>query len=331
MKPKTRRTRSEALLKILKTTAADDLNLAKNAMRKEKIESPKIREALRYYTSRWEIFVHPAFFSLSCQAVSDKQNITVKGGAAVAMFAAAFDLHDDVVDESRVKHGRLTVFGQFGHDAALLLGNAFFVEGFKLLGETAVELPKAKACDVFETVGRLMFELGSAHALELEMKGRIDVDPDDYLRVLKMKAASIEADTRLGALMGLGTNQQIEALAKYGRIMGTLATLREEFIDLYDAQELRQRIEKECPPLPLLYALRRDGSGEIRRTLQKKKLTDKDAGRLLDTVYGTEELRGLKGLMNGLVGEAVALTSAVRKRETRSLLIELAGASLDDL
>ena len=60
----------------------------------------------------------------------------------------------------------------------------------------------------------------------------MDVVPEEYMRILEMKAASIEADMRIGAIAAGGRNADIEALTKYGRIVGILGTLREEFVDL---------------------------------------------------------------------------------------------------
>ncbi len=51
---------------------------------------------------------------------------------------------------------------------------------------------------------------------------------------MRMKAASVEADMRIDAIVGGGNEKEIEALTKYGRILGMLATLREEFIDVFD-------------------------------------------------------------------------------------------------
>ena len=56
------------------------------------------------------------------------------------------------------------------------------------------------------------------------LKGRFDVAPEECLRVLSMKAASFEADMSLGAIIGGGTIKEIAVLARYGRILGILAT-----------------------------------------------------------------------------------------------------------
>jgi len=322
---------SEMVLEILKERSKKALGFARRAILGEKIESEKIREALEYYTSSWEIFTHPGFFSIACEAVGSNPDKAVKVQAAIAMLTAALDIHDDIIDKSDVKHGRPTVFGKFGQDIALLLGNAFFVSGVTLLGKSMAELPTEKAREIFETIKKSMFEVGNAHALELDSKGKMDVIPEKYMQILEMKAVSVETSMRLGAIMGGGTESEIEVLTKYGRILGILATLREEFIDVFEIQELHQRLQNECLPIPILYALQGENSGRIQELLLKKRVIGKDVDKLLDIVFETKEVKKLKRKMESLITYARNMTLQIKNRQIRYLLTQLVTTALEDL
>ena len=322
---------SEMLLEMLKKKSKKGLEFARRTILAEKIECEEIREALEYYTSNWKNFTHPGLFSIACGAVGGNPDKAVEVQAAMSMLAAAFDIHDDVIDESKVKHGKPTVFGKFGKDIALLLGNAFLVKGFTLLGESIRELPQNKMKEVFETLKKSLFELGNAHALELNLKRRTDVVPEEHMQILEMKAASVEADMRIGAIIGGGTKSEVEALTSYGRILGTLATLREEFIDVFEIQELRQRVQNECLPIPILYALRNEDSRRIQKILLRKRMTNKDVNKLLDIVFETREVKKLKRKMKILIRNALRLVSRIKNQAIRTLLRKLVTAALEDL
>jgi geranylgeranyl pyrophosphate synthase len=175
------------------------LELAKQILQKEKIEDLTLCDALKHYITNWSDFTHPGLFSLACEAVGGNPDDVVSAQAAIAMMAAAFDIHDDIIDKSKVKHKIPTVYGKFGTETALLLGNAFLMEGFKLLVDSAKLLPKEKEKEALETVKKLIFEVGNAHAIEVGLKKRKSIVPDDYLKVIEMKAAGIELDMHLGA------------------------------------------------------------------------------------------------------------------------------------
>ena len=70
-----------------------------------------------------------------------------------------------------------------------------------------------------------------------------------------MKAASVEADMYLGALFGGGKKEEIEVLAKIGRILGILATLRDDLVDVFDIEELNMRLAVKDLPLPLIFLI----------------------------------------------------------------------------
>ncbi|MDH5754183.1 MAG: polyprenyl synthetase family protein [Candidatus Bathyarchaeota archaeon] len=331
MSPRKHKKTSEMLLETLKERSKKGLEFARRTILAENIECEEIHEALEYYTSNWKNFTHPGLFSIACEAVGGNPDEAVRVQAAIAMITAALDVHDDIIDKSDMKYGRPTVFGKFGQNMALLLGNAFFVSGFTLLSKSTTRLHKEKMREILETLKRSLFEIGSAHALELNLRGKMDTAPEDYMQILKMKAASVEANMRIGAIVGGGTNNEIEVLTKYGRILGILATLREDFIDVFEIQELRQRIQNECLPIPILYALQNEKSRRIQKILLKKRMTDEDADKLLDIVFETKEVKKLKRKMKILIRNALRLISKIENQHIKLSLSRFVTAALEDL
>jgi geranylgeranyl pyrophosphate synthase len=324
--------KSEMLVEELKRRSSKALELARKTILAEKTESMEVREALEYYTSKWNDFTHPGFFSIACEAVGADPDSALPVQAAMAMIAAAFDIHDDIIDRSRTKHRVPTVFGKFGTNMALLLGDAFLIEGFALLDESVAGLPRDKRKEALETFKAALFELGNAHALELNAKQTSEALPDTFMRILDMKAASVEADMRIGALVGRGTRSEIATLTKFGRILGKLATLREEFIDVFEIEELKHRIHSECLPVPILYAMQDKGSrGKIQKVLTKKKITGNDLDKLLDIVLEAKSVIELKRRMQSLVAESFSLLSEIKNQNSRKLLQNLAEYALEDL
>jgi len=314
----------------LRQRSKKGLEFAKQTLQAEKIEHPKLHEALEHYIAHWDDFTHPGLFSIACEAVGGDPDDFVATQAAIAMMAAAFDIHDDIIDKSKVKHKIPTVYGKFGGEIALLLGNAFLIEGFTLFGKTLDELHQEKA-NVFEIVKQSLYEFGNAHALELRVKKREGVSPEEYLNIVKMKAASIEGDMRIGAIIGGGTRKEVEALARYGRILGTLAMLREEFVDVFDIEELNQRTSSEYLPIPILYAMQDTESRKKIEKLLAKKITNRDVDALVEIVFETKKVKEFKKFMESLVSEAINITLNVRNNSLREQFICFASSTLEDL
>jgi len=320
------------LVKELQERSRKCHEFVKSSFLAEKIECKELQEALKHYFSYWNDFTHPGLFSVAYEAAGGEPDEALQPQAAIAMMAAGFDIHDDMIDKSAEKHDHQTVFGKFGPDLALLLGNAFAIKGLTLLGQSILNLPRGKATEILDIIKICLFEVGNAHAIELGMKSDAETSTERYLQVIHMKAASIEADMQIGAILGKGTTKEIRALKECGRTLGLLTQLREEFIDIFEVEELRHRLRNEYPPIPLLYLMQDAKSKEtIVKTLTKKKMGNGDLDKLVDIVFKAESVRELRKRMKELVDRSVQSTLKVRKSESQHMLQELAASMLEDL
>jgi geranylgeranyl diphosphate synthase type I len=277
---------TEQVQELLEERGRKALEMARKTVLEEKIESKEVQEALKYFmTEYWHDVARPALLSLACEAVGGDPNLTTPIAVPMILISGAIDIHDDIIDQSEVKDSRPTVFGKFGKDIALLVGDALLFKGFTLLHE-AVEkgIPAEKVAVISDIIKRTFFELGDAEALELQFRGRVDVTPEDYLCVVRKKAADVEACTRISAIVGGGSKEEIEALGEYGRLLGMLLILRDDMVDMFDPEETIHRIEKEHLSLVFLYALQNPEMKSSVSDLINKTVTEKDVEKLLAIV-----------------------------------------------
>jgi geranylgeranyl diphosphate synthase type I len=321
---------AKKILEILKHKGSKSITIAREALSKEKIQSKEAREALQYYAENFLEPTPPAFLALACEAVGGNAEKTTMMGAAMTLFVGTIDIHDDIIDQSKRKGDRPTVFGEFGKEIALLTGDALFLKGFTLFQKTVEILQPEKMAQVAEVIQTEFFEMGDAHALEVYLKGKLDVTPEEYMQLVKMKAASTEAYIKIGAILGGGTEKEIEALARYGRIWGMLSKLRNDFADLFEPYELKSRMQNEILPLPLLYAFENSAiKKKIIQILSKKKVSKSDLETILNTVFESEEVEKLKENMKSLVEEAKFQISRLKKSNAKTILEQFAQLMLE--
>ncbi len=313
------------LQKIFKKRGSKALEMARNEILQEKIESKEAREALIYFmTEYWNDLARPTLLSLACEAIGGNPELTTPIAVPMTLISGAIDIHDDIIDESKTKDSRPTVFGKFGKDIALLVGDALLFKGLALLNKAAQKgIPQEQMRKIIDTVKNMFFELGDAEALELQLRRRRDVSPEEYIHVVKKKAADVEAHTRISGILGSGSEKEIEVLSEYGRLLGMLIILRDDWIDLIDFNESVHRIERECLPLPLLYALKNpEIKYEIDNILMKKKIAKRDAKAVLRIIYNTEGFRQYENLTKKLAKDAFAKLSLIKfDRQNLELLV----------
>jgi geranylgeranyl pyrophosphate synthase len=322
----------EKILKILKQRASKPVQTAKKAILKENVQSKEAREALRYYTENFLESTAPAFVSLACEAVGGNPEKTTLIGAVTVLYVGAVDIHDDIIDQSKRKNGRSTVFGRFGKDIALLTGNALLLEGFALFNKATQTLESSNEKCIVDTMKTAFFEMGDAHALEVSLKGKLIVTPEEYLQMVKKKVAPWEAFTKIGAILGNGTKSEIDALATYGRTWGMLSTIRNDFVDLFDIDELQNRMVNEILPLPILYAFESPRiKKKITAMLSEDRITHEDAEMILNLVLRSKQVGNLRTFMRELIGEATSHLNVLKKSEAKSVLELFISLMLEDL
>lgn len=222
------------------------------------ITSPMANRILRRFARRWRDYTRAALMVMSCRAVGGDPELVRSAAKGLVLAGGAFDLHDDIIDRSfvRKKIRKKSIQGLYGLEATLLAGDALLIGGLMNLVEMPGVADKTKMRAVDE-IRKGLFDLGSAEMDEMPLVRNLGTTPRRYLRILWMKSADVEAYTKVGAIIGNGTEEEIEALAKYGRCLGMICILRDDLEDTFnDFHELRSRILNESLPLPIVYSLK---------------------------------------------------------------------------
>lgn len=123
-------------LRFFELRGKHSLEMARQAVLKETsvIESTKVREALRYFVmDYWQDLVRPTLLSVCCETVGGDPELTIPFAVSLSVLSGGIDIHDDIIDESKKKHGYVTVYGRYGKEIALLVADALFFKGFALL------------------------------------------------------------------------------------------------------------------------------------------------------------------------------------------------------
>jgi len=294
----------------------------------EKITCEEVSEALTYFIKKyWQDTQRPTLLSICCEAVGGDPYMTVPIAIPLMLISGAIDIHDDIIDESRSKRSRPTVFGKFGKEIALLTSDALLFKGFLALNEALqTEAYKGKEEAIKDIILSGFFELGNAEALELKLRKRIDVNPHTYLQIVEKKAADVEVHSKIGGIMGNGSKEQIKTLSNYGRMLGTLIILIDDFFDMLDYKELAHRIRKEHLPLPLLYALQNSKfKSKIKSVIKnQKRITHRDAAKILEITEEAGSMETAKHLIVDLSYKTDGQLKTLEHKENLKIFKQIA-------
>ncbi len=315
---------------ILKKRGKKTLKLAQNEVLEDKMTFEPLRHALVYFLNEvWFDFLHPSLLSFASEAVGGKPGETDQVGAAIVLLAGGADIHDDIIDQSTTKNGQLTVFGKFGKDIAILAGDVLLFKGLCLLHEAIRQFPDLKRKRILESIKQAFLGISCAEAKEASYRGKIDLPGKEYFEIIKTKVAVAQATTKIGAILGNGTSEEVEVLSEYGRIFGILSTIRDEYIDVFETEELKNRVEKECLPLPILLTFQDPEKKEAILELIKQPSTEGTTEKILDIVMDSLETHKLTEEAKNLVEKELLQIAKTRRCQTELRL--LLKASIEDI
>jgi len=313
----------EEVQKLLEERGRKPLEMVRKAILEEEIESKEVKEALRYFiTEYWHDLARPTLMSICCEAVGGDPNATIPFAVPLSLISGALDIQDDIIDQSKTKHGRPTVYGKYGKEIALLTADALLFKGFTLLNQACLEIPKEKASKIIKTIKDMFYELGDAEALELNLRGRTDITPEEYLHIIRKKAADVEAHTKIAAILGNAQKEAEEILSHYGRILGMIIILRDEIIDTLDLKELSHRLKREHLPLPLIYYTNKAKSQIFNEVMKSKILLKNNLQEIINDMEQQKVLKRIEEFMEELINKALLRITFTHKKNHLEIVLK---------
>ncbi len=246
--------------RLMKKEGSPGWLLARDSLLQRKTCNEQLREALAYAASLPDYF-RPSLVSFCSRSVGGTSQITFPCAASLVLFSKALGIHDDIIDHTKKRYSRLTLYGRFGKDRGLIASDVLFFEGLVLfwkslkLGVSSIALAA-----VLRMIENVWFQQAESEFSEVEARSNLDTLPEEIIDKITRRASEFEVVARIGGIIGGGTAKEIEKLGKYGRSIGTASLLRDELIDMLELSVLGHRLRNESVPLPLIRALQNDGA-----------------------------------------------------------------------
>jgi octaprenyl-diphosphate synthase len=145
--------------------------------------------------------------------------------AVVEFIHTATLVHDDIIDDSDLRRGRLAVHSRWGNDITVLLGDYLYIKSMALaLTHDALEIIRL-LCDV--TLRMIEGEL-----YQLTKNGDADITEDEHFDIIHRKTAFLFGGcAQIGGMLGGVKSDQEQALREYGFNLGIAFQLVDDLLD----------------------------------------------------------------------------------------------------
>jgi octaprenyl-diphosphate synthase len=216
----------------------------------------------------------------------------LKLAAAVEFIHTATLLHDDVVDSSQLRRGRVAAHLIWGAPSSVLVGDFLFARAFELMVE-------AQSMPALEILARASRVIAEGEVLQLTRAHDLDLTQAVYLEIIKAKTAELfAAAAEAGAVSAGASAERRRALRRYGQDLGLAFQLADDALD-YSGESATlgknpgDDFREGKVTLPLLLVMTRTGAQERdfwRRTVDRREQTDADFVRARELMRQTGAL-----------------------------------------
>ena len=131
-------------------------------------------------------------------------NRHIELSSCIELIHMASILHDDVIDESKLRRGRITANNLWGNKSSILVGDYLFSKSFQII-------TRDNDINVMRTIADASQLLAKGEVMQLSLTNNLDTTKEKYLKVVEGKTSGLfSAACVLG---GIITNQKKLALS----------------------------------------------------------------------------------------------------------------------
>lgn len=213
----------------------------------------RIQEIIDYIMKSDGKRIRPILLLLAAKACGEINNTTYNAAITVELLHTASLIHDDVVDESKMRRGMASLNAIYDNKMAVLAGDYF-------LSTALIKSVLTGNIELISNVSDLGRDLAEGELNQLSLVKELILDEAEYFQVIKKKTASLmSVCMRIGALSVNATEVEVEKFTKLGELLGLSFQLRDDIFDYFtDAigKPTGNDIREGKITLPLLFTLK---------------------------------------------------------------------------
>ncbi len=239
----------------------------------------------KFFVKQRGKWLRPALVLLSARLCGKAAPESYKAAALIEMLHNATLIHDDVVDDARIRRGVPSLNAVWKTKIPILLGDYILAKSLA----AASQLNSLKAIDVLSNTSARMSQ---GEISQLIKNRKSFLEEEDYFQIISDKtAALISACCQLGGVTSKADDTQLKALDNYGENLGLAFQIKDDLLDFQGDEKLFGKkkgtdIKNGKMTLPLIYAISNTEKRERNKVIKrvKKNTSDKDVKYVIDFV-----------------------------------------------
>jgi heptaprenyl diphosphate synthase len=285
-----------------------------------------VKEALVEFVNSGGKRLRPAFTILGGTFGEYDSSTIVPVAAALEIIHMATLIHDDIIDDAKLRRGKETVHSILGKDVAVYSGDFLLTRGFMLVAEHA-------DMDMLKQVAKASAYICDSEIAQNEQRYDTDVSVKQYLKRIGGKTAALFAISMyMGAYKAGCPRKLVNKLGVLGNNIGMAFQIVDDILDLTGNQvkvgkPLLNDAAQGVYTLPIIYALRSEYRKQVLEALSR---IHKDNGLSLYTVMdASKAIERSKNLAEKYISKAMKSAKELPDSIGKDIIIEIINDQLE--
>lgn len=198
--------------------------------------------------------IRPILVILTAKLFGGVNADVISAAAAVEMLHNASLIHDDVVDETKLRRGRSTINSTWDNHIAVLVGDFFVSNALS----QAISTSDVRITSAIARLGTLL-SIGEMDQIYNAREHHLDEEA--YFKIISHKTASLfVACVEMGAYAVKADESMIEKMREFAHLVGLCFQIKDDIFDYYSDTKIGKPTGNDLREgkvtLPLLYVLK---------------------------------------------------------------------------
>lgn len=175
--------------------------------------------SMAYYPKAGGKKLRPSLVMISTAAFDRPEEIAVPYAAALELVHNFTLIHDDIMDKDEKRRGKETLHRRIGEAHAINAGDGLFALAFKILSKTEVKDEKLRK--LLRELSHSVVKVAEGQEEDVSFEETYEITEDEFISMIEKKTGYLfKAAARGGAIIGDGSEEEIEGMGEYARCMG---------------------------------------------------------------------------------------------------------------
>lgn len=268
--------------------------------------------------------IRPILVILSAKLFGNVNENVIRAAAAVELLHNASLIHDDVVDETKIRRNEPTINGIWDNHIAVLVGDFFVSSSLQL----AIKTGDIRIINAIAKLGKLLSigELDQIYCARFH-----NLTEPAYMQNIERKTASLfMACVEMGGYAVNASNEDIAHISEFARLLGLCFQIKDDIFDYYEDNGIGKPTGNDLREgkitLPLLHVLSTDNSSQkadMQILSQQEELSAYDIARLIDYAKSNGGIDYAYAKMESLRNQAAQILNNFSNKEITNHLANI--------